>query len=85
MELHELVDALDAEGHQRLQEIVALGRWPDGRKLSETELQTCLQALIGYEAQLPKTDRTGYIAQHCKNGSETTSEAQKVKLTHTYE
>lgn len=70
MALTQLLAALDHSGHQRLQALVALGRWPDGRALSDAEREACIQALIAYEAGLPETERSGYIAERCHNAHE---------------
>ncbi len=81
MALNKLLQALDSNGHRRLQEMVALGRWPDGRGLSDEEKAACLQALIAYEASLPESEHSGYIAQRCGNDAAAQYDAQQVRLT----
>ncbi len=81
MELSELIGVLDASGHRRLQELVALGRWPDGRSMNEEERSACLQALIAFEAGLPEEQRSGYIAQRCSGAHEASESPQEIRIT----
>lgn len=65
---------------------IALGKWPDGRKLTREQVETCLQAVIAWEAKnLPETERSGYIAKQNKEGEvcdTPPAEAQNVKFLH---
>lgn len=49
--------------YQRLKSAVELGKWPDGRLLSDEQKQISLQAVIAYEIaqNLPEDQRIGYI------------------------
>lgn len=49
--------------YQRLKSAVELGKWPDGRLLSEEQKQISLQAVIAYEIKhnLPEDQRIGFI------------------------
>lgn len=41
---------------------IELGKWPDGRKLTPDQVQTCMQAVMVWEHEhVPETERTGYI------------------------
>lgn len=54
-----LLEAIDTPLYQALCRAVELRRWPDGARLSEAQLETCMQALIYYEENcLPEDDRT---------------------------
>lgn len=54
--------AMTPEVHERFKTAVELGKWPDGRRLTEAQLKTCLQAIIAYEHHcLSPEERTGYI------------------------
>lgn len=54
-----LLEAIDPSLYQALCRAVELRRWPDGGRLSEAQLETCMQALIYYEEnRLPEDDRT---------------------------
>lgn len=48
--------------YESLRRSVELGRWPDGRTLTQEQRQTSLQAVIAWEAMhLPEQQRSGYI------------------------
>lgn len=57
-----LLEAVTPQVYQNFKCAIALRKWPDGRRLSEAQLQTCLQAVIAYEHHhLPPEERTGYV------------------------
>lgn len=57
-----LLEAVTPQVYQNFKRAIALRKWPDGRRLSEAQLQTCLQAVIAYEHHhLPPEERTGYV------------------------
>ncbi len=51
---------------------IEIGKWPDGRKLTQEQKELCLQAVIAWELQnLPEEERTGYMGpQHCSSHSD---------------
>ncbi len=58
----ELASSINAEVYQTFKQAVELGKWPDGRKLSQEQKELCLQAMIAYEGKhLPEDQRTGYM------------------------
>ena len=62
MTLDELLSAISPEIYEILQQAVALGRWPDGRRLDDDQRDLCLQAmLIWGERNLPPEQRVGYV------------------------
>jgi len=63
---------MSAEVYENMRRAVELGRWPDGRNLSAQQRETCLQAIIAWEAMhLPEQQRSGYMP-----GSDCSSKAQ---------
>lgn len=48
---------------------VEIGKWSDGRKLTQEQKELCLQAMIAWELDnLPEDQRTGYMGpQACKS------------------
>jgi len=64
-----MLDKVKEFGFEQFQEIIALGRWPDGTLLDQAEKPVALQALIIYEHQyVPLSERTGFIFKgHCSN------------------
>ncbi len=58
----ELSTAVTAEVYESFRTAIALRRWPNGKALSEEQMETCMQAVMAYEyLNLPKESRTGYI------------------------
>jgi uncharacterized protein YeaC (DUF1315 family) len=51
---------------------VEIGKWPDGRKLTQEQKELSLQAMIAWELQnLPEDQRTGYMGeQACESHAE---------------
>lgn len=48
---------------------IETGKWPDGRRLSDEQRATCMQAVIAWEHRhLPESERTGYIDKGEKDG-----------------
>ncbi len=46
-----------------LKQAVELRKWPDGRRLSESQLELCLEAVLKYEVEhdVPEAARVGYL------------------------
>lgn len=62
MTFEELLASMTPEIHATMKQAVEIGKWPDGRQLRDDERQTCLQAVIAYDAKhLPEEERVGYI------------------------
>lgn len=68
---NEMIENITPEIYQNLKLAVELGKWADGRKLSQEQKELCLQAMIAWEIQnLPEDERTGYMGpQTCKSKS----------------
>ena len=48
---------------------IEIGKWPDGRRLTPEQRETCMQAMIAWELKhLPEAQRTGYIDKGEKEG-----------------
>ncbi|HIZ50377.1 MAG TPA: YeaC family protein [Candidatus Pseudomonas excrementavium] len=59
---------ISPEVYESLKQAIELGKWSDGRKLTQEQKELCLQAIIAWEMDnLPEEQRTGYIGQTCKN------------------
>lgn len=72
----EAIENITPEIYQNLKQAVELGKWPDGRKLSQEQRETCLGAMIAWELKnLPEEERTGYMG-----GQECGSKSKKVSL-----
>ncbi len=83
-----ILAALTPEIVANLKRAIELGKWPDGRRLSDEQTETCLQAVLVWETQhLPEEERTGYIHKAKKDGEACDSphdhhQEQTVKFLH---
>lgn len=65
-----LLDTLTADIYHSLKRAVELGKWPNGIRLSNSQRELCLQAVIYYDSRnMPENERIGYIQrdehEHC--------------------
>jgi len=83
MEYGELVKQLTPELVATFKRALELGRWPDGRSLTQEQRESCLQAVIAFDANnLPEQERVGYINRRHKAGGEcddAVTETQTIK------
>jgi len=62
MSEQDLLHALDGDIVERFKTAVELGKWPDGRALTDDQKQVCMRAIIFYEHKnTPEEERTGYV------------------------
>lgn len=55
-------EALTPDVIEKFKTAVEIGKWPDGKKLSQEQRETCMQAIISYEHQnIEETERTAYV------------------------
>lgn len=68
----EAIENITPEIYQSLKLAVEIGKWPDGRKLTQEQKELTLQALIAWETHnLPEEERIGYMGpQECSSKSE---------------
>ncbi len=58
----QLLAGMTPEIHQNLKLAIELGKWPNGDRLSQEQVELCLQAVIAWDLKhLPETDRVAYI------------------------
>ena len=58
----ETAQTLDPATIDALREAVALGRWPNGARLSKEQQGLCLEAVLAWEHRhLPPEAHTGYV------------------------
>ena len=66
----DLISAMTPEVCDNMRRAIETGKWADGRPLTREQRETCLQAVIAWEASnLPEEQRTGYMEQACKSDS----------------
>lgn len=60
--LEDILATMNPEILMNMKTAVETGRWANGGKLTDEQVELCLQAIIAYEQQhLPEHERTGYI------------------------
>ncbi|WP_417545738.1 YeaC family protein [Marinobacter sp.] len=71
MTYEELIEQLDPNVYQNLRQSIALGKWPDGRKLTPQQREISLEAVIYYENLhgIPEQERVGYLDRGAKAGT----------------
>lgn len=81
MTYEELIERLDPTVYRNLRRAIELGKWPDGRKVSEEQRKISLEAVIYYEKthDIPESERVGYIErQSC--GSDKDSGEDTIRI-----
>lgn len=63
MTFEEIIQKIDPEIYKNLRTAIELGKWPDGRKLSQEQKEICMEAVIYYEnsANIAESERVGFI------------------------
>jgi len=58
----DILKVMTPEIYQRFRKATETKKWPDGKHLTELQVETCLQAIIAYEHKYVVAEkRTGYI------------------------
>jgi len=66
----EQAKALDADLIARFRRAIEIGRWPDGRVLSDSQREVVMQALIVYEEEkVAPAERTAVMPDQCQSKS----------------
>ena len=60
MDFQQLLNSITPEIYQQLQKAVEIGKWPDGRSISDEQRSLCMQAIMAYDQRNPESERTGY-------------------------
>lgn len=62
MNFADLIKSFTPERYEALKRAVELGKWHDGRLMTQEERETSLQVLIAYDlAYKPEHERIGYV------------------------
>ena len=62
MDKQTILASVTPEVVEKFRQAIELGKWPDGRKLTPEQRETCMQAVMVWEHEhLPPAERTGYI------------------------
>lgn len=80
MNLEKMLDALNPGLIERFKRAIEIGKWSDGNKLSNEQLEICMQAVIRYElAYVSEENRTAYVPPKSTPCSDDGSEEEKLK------
>ncbi|NIB41130.1 YeaC family protein [Pseudomaricurvus alkylphenolicus] len=82
MNFEELLGSITPEIYENLKRAIEIGKWPDGRVLTDEQRQHCMQAVIAYEHQhVSAEERTGYVPpkphSHCGGEGEVAEPEEK--------
>lgn len=62
MTFEQMLQAINPDIHAALKRAVEIGKWPDGRVLTDKQRALCMEAIIAYDARyLGEEQRVGYI------------------------
>lgn len=75
MNFDDVLKSITPEVYENLKTAIELGKWADGRKLTQEQKENCMQAVIAYELKhIPAEQRTGYVPpkahSHCGSDGE---------------
>ncbi|AWL12150.1 uncharacterized protein HMF8227_01677 [Saliniradius amylolyticus] len=56
MNIEQMLKAMTPEVYQRLSQAVETGKWPDGSLLTDEQRETCMQAVMVYQARVLESD-----------------------------
>lgn len=66
-----LIDRMDAATCAALRRAVEIGKFPDGRRLTDAQRALCMEAVLAWEIKhLPEDQRTGWIDRGSKQEGE---------------
>tara|TARA_B110000495_G_C22944176_1_gene552638 strand:- start:674 stop:925 length:252 start_codon:yes stop_codon:yes gene_type:complete len=70
MEYNQLIAQLTPEVYLRLKAAIEIGKWPDGRVLSEDQKASCMEAVLRYQSmKLDSKQHSGYMPDQCASSS----------------
>jgi uncharacterized protein YeaC (DUF1315 family) len=71
MSYQEQVKKLSPEIVAQLRRAIEIGKWPDGRRVTDEQRANCMEAVLNWElVHLPEEQRTGYIDRSEKKDDE---------------
>ena len=71
MNFDQLIDTISPEIYENLKRAIEIGRWPDGRRLTQEQTEHSFQAIIAYEHHhVAEQDQVGFIDRGSKKDGE---------------
>lgn len=72
---------LDRATYENLRRALALGRWPDGRRLEPRQREICMETVALWEAaHLPPEQRTGYVEPNACSSKQQETASDRIRL-----
>ena len=85
MDKQTILASVPPEGVDQFRLAIEIGKWPDGRKLTPQQRETCMQAVMVWEHEhLPPAERTGYIHKPVKDAGSIVGAECDVEHEHHY-
>lgn len=67
MDFEQLINNITPDIYRSLKRAIELGKWPDGRVLTQQQKELCMEAVINYEHHhVAETERVGFINRGSK-------------------
>lgn len=80
MNLEQLLQQITPEVYENLKRAVEIGKWADGRPVTDEQRELCMQAVLAYDLKyLPEEERVGFIDRGTKEEGETCSDSADVQ------
>jgi uncharacterized protein YeaC (DUF1315 family) len=84
MDFKTLIQKLDPTIYSRLKTAIEIGKWPDGRLLTQEQKMLSMQAVIAFEIEhnFPENQRVGYMdttGSECHDDDQEQSQEQPLK------
>ncbi|SEI54616.1 hypothetical protein SAMN05421831_10429 [Allopseudospirillum japonicum] len=73
MTFDQMINHMTADIYHNLKRAVELRKWPDGRRLTEQQVELCMEAVLKYEIshQIPEQERVGFLDRRsCKTNEQ---------------
>jgi uncharacterized protein YeaC (DUF1315 family) len=71
MDFEKLISSMSPEINASLKRAIEIGKWPDGKKLTDEQKALCMEAVLTYEQRFVKEEeRVGYIDRGSKADGE---------------
>lgn len=85
MNKNDILNALTPDIIAKFRTAIELGKWENGERLSQSQLDTCMQAVMVWEHEyLPIHERTGYIQKPKDNEGHPVGDHCDIEHEHHY-
>ncbi|MCO4837308.1 MAG: DUF1315 family protein [Oceanospirillaceae bacterium] len=81
MEYKQVISQLTPEIYLSLKTALEIGKWPDGRVLSEAQKNSCMEAVLSYQSmKLDTKQHSGYMPDQCASKSSSVPAVTEEKI-----